>query len=72
MPPVIENRLCNMCKLCFKYCPGDVFTVVNDEMKVYYPDECSHCGACYLDCPEGAIKIHIPLTIMLTTSGKLE
>jgi NAD-dependent dihydropyrimidine dehydrogenase PreA subunit len=31
---------------------------------VRYPDECWHCGACRLECPEKAISFVFPLKMV--------
>lgn len=58
----IDYRHCNGCGICYRICPMDVFGW--DEEKglpiLAYPDECWHCGACELDCPEMAIDVEIP------------
>jgi ferredoxin len=30
---------------------------------VRYPDECSHCDVCRVECPTGAIEIEFPWTM---------
>lgn len=67
MPPVVDESKCSVCKICVDVCPGDILTVADGHIQVLYADECAHCGACYLDCPQGAISFYIPLTHMLTT-----
>jgi adenylylsulfate reductase subunit B len=37
----------------------------DDQPEVYYPEECFHCGACLVDCPEEAISYRIPLPMLL-------
>lgn len=69
MPPVIDKGKCTVCGTCVEICPGDVLSMENEPV-VAHPEECWHCGACYLDCPEGAITIHIPLAMMLATAPK--
>ncbi|MBW2031133.1 MAG: 4Fe-4S binding protein [Deltaproteobacteria bacterium] len=41
-----------------------------DEREVTYPEECFHCGACLLDCPENAISYRIPIPMMLPVYEK--
>jgi adenylylsulfate reductase subunit B len=67
MPPVIEEEKCIKCGTCFDVCNYDVyFGTENGELpSVTYPDECWHCNACVLDCPEEAIRLRIPLSAML-------
>ena len=64
MPPVIDEDKCISCDNCTDICQSDVFfgSVEGEIPKVKYPEECWHCGACVLECPqEGAIKLRIPL-----------
>ncbi len=65
MPPVIDKKICNECKICYNVCPEDVFDVDNDVVTVRYPDECWHCAACMIDCPVDAIDLYIPIPMRL-------
>jgi adenylylsulfate reductase subunit B len=68
MPPVVDRDKCICCGKCVDICSEDVFfgSITSDTPSVTYPDECWHCYACVLDCPvEGAIKLRIPLPMML-------
>ncbi len=67
MPPIIELKKCQGCKLCDEHCPVDVIHF-DEERKiplVKYPEECWHCGSCRLDCPTGAISIKFPPQMLL-------
>ena len=74
MPPVIEKSKCDGCGICVKICPGDILAMEDGDEDdpllalVAHAEECWHCGACSLDCPEEAITIHIPLAMMLATA----
>lgn len=70
MPPVIDKNTCDGCGICEKICPGDILAMEDEPLLalVAYPEECWHCGACSLDCPEESITIHIPLAMMLATA----
>ena len=59
----ITDGLCVKCRACYKHCPNDVIGWDATENRPYiaYPDECSHCGVCALECKAGAIKHVIPL-----------
>jgi len=70
MPPVIDRELCTACGTCEDICPGDVIVIVNEQPELSYPEECFHCGACLLDCPEGAINYRIPLPMILPVYTK--
>ena len=68
--PKINYRLCNGCGICYKDCPSDVFAW--DDARglpvVEYPDECYHCAACDVGCPEEAISMMTPLHCLLALS----
>jgi NAD-dependent dihydropyrimidine dehydrogenase PreA subunit len=68
MPPIINQDKCTACGICVDICPTDVFfgSRKGEIPFVAYPNECFHDNACVADCPvEGAIKLRIPLTMML-------
>lgn len=65
MPPIINKERCTSCGICDDICPGDIFRIDDNQPEVNYPEECFHCGACLLDCPEEAISYRIPLPMML-------
>ena len=67
MPPVIHADLCKKCCRCAEACQSDVFygSIPGTVPAVTYPDECWHCNACGLDCPQGAVSLQIPLNYML-------
>ncbi len=64
MPPHINWDLCTGCGNCYEICPGDVIRLNNGKAFVRYPDECWHCGACRLECPEEAISFHFPIKMV--------
>jgi adenylylsulfate reductase subunit B len=67
MPPIIDKDKCNGCGRCVEICPTDVF--FGSEKKkipvVTYPDQCWHENACVRECPKEAIKLRLPLPMML-------
>jgi len=66
MPPVIDKTKCNKCKICVQNCPLDVLHTDADGFpEVRYPEECWHCNACKLDCPNNGIELRFPLPAML-------
>ena len=72
MPPVINQKKCNLCGICEDVCPGDLLFL--DEGKqniVRYPWECDHCMICQMECPQDAITIVFPLD-QLCSSPVLE
>lgn len=66
MPPLIDEKRCNGCAMCYNHCPGDLFVIdkKSKKAKLLYPDECWHCGVCRMDCPKNAIKIVFPLQML--------
>lgn len=66
MPPVIDEKRCNGCGICYRHCPGGLFIIEKKRKKpkLLYPEECWHCGVCRMDCPENAIKIVFPLRML--------
>ena len=64
MPPVFNDN-CNKCGICVENCPGYVLTMTDSGPKVTYPDECWHCGGCRTNCPTDAVKIKMPLFMLV-------
>lgn len=65
MPPIIDEKKCVKCGVCTQICPLDVIKREDEKIVVKYPDECWHCRACVIDCPQQAIKIRYPLSHMM-------
>jgi adenylylsulfate reductase subunit B len=67
MPPIIDKEKCNYCGTCVENCPLDVFygSKKKELPMISYPEECWHCGACVIDCPVGAVRLRMPLPMML-------
>jgi adenylylsulfate reductase subunit B len=68
MPPMINKKKCSRCGQCAEICSEDVFFGSEKKMTpvVAHPEECWHCNACVLACPEeGAIRLRIPLPMMV-------
>jgi len=67
MPPVVDKTKCTGCGVCWETCCEDVFfgSTKKSPPLVTYPEECWHCNACVLDCPEKAVSLRIPLPAML-------
>lgn len=63
MSVLVCYEKCVKCKACYNHCPNDVIGWNNEDHLPYiaYPDECSHCGVCALECKTGAIHHTIPL-----------
>ena len=43
----------------------NVLSKENDQIIVKYPEECWHCRACVIDCPQQAITMRYPLSHLL-------
>jgi adenylylsulfate reductase subunit B len=67
MPPIIDKDKCSGCGICVDICPTDVFfgSKLGEVPAVTYPDQCFHENACVAECPTDAIRLRIPLTMML-------
>ncbi len=61
MPNVVTLELdaakCNGCRMCIEVCPQAVFTYENKRAVIVDRDACMECGACAMNCPEGAISV---------------
>jgi NAD-dependent dihydropyrimidine dehydrogenase PreA subunit len=55
----IDSDLCNGCGICVESCPMDVIGIDDSTSKavIQYPDDCTLCQWCQLDCPQNAIAI---------------
>jgi adenylylsulfate reductase, subunit B len=55
----IDDVMCNGCGLCVSRCPLDVFRIDEKSKKAVfmYPEDCTYCGACQVECPGNAITI---------------
>ena len=57
----IDYKKCNVCRICYEDCPGDVIGWDEDKNIPFiaYPNECWYCGNCEVHCPKQAIKVSI-------------
>jgi len=53
----LDVNKCNGCQLCKIVCPHAVFEMVEKRAKIVDRDACMECGACALNCSEGAITV---------------
>jgi NAD-dependent dihydropyrimidine dehydrogenase PreA subunit len=61
LPDVVTLQLdetrCNGCGMCVKVCPHEVFELSGKKAHLIRRDYCMECGACEINCPEGAISV---------------
>jgi uncharacterized protein (DUF362 family)/Pyruvate/2-oxoacid:ferredoxin oxidoreductase delta subunit len=53
--PVPDDRLCNLCGECLKFCPAGAITEENRTLRFDY-DKCIRCYCCIEVCPQGALR----------------
>ena len=53
----LEGKLCTGCRSCLNVCPRGVFEVEGKRAVVVDRDACIECGACALNCPDGALAV---------------
>jgi NAD-dependent dihydropyrimidine dehydrogenase PreA subunit len=53
----LNTELCNGCKMCTTVCPHAVFEMVDKKARIVDIDDCMECGACALNCQQGAIRV---------------
>lgn len=68
MPPVLDPEKCVGCGRCVDVCPEDVYfgSQADERPKVSHPEFCFHCNLCVEECPYGALKLRIPLPLMIS------
>lgn len=54
----LDQTKCNGCRMCVTVCPHPVFASSNREIEIADPDLCIECGACVMNCPEGALSVN--------------
>jgi pyruvate ferredoxin oxidoreductase delta subunit len=54
--PVLNQALCNSCKLCFWFCPDSTVIFEKDNVQIDY-EHCKGCGLCAHECPKKAITM---------------
>jgi NAD-dependent dihydropyrimidine dehydrogenase PreA subunit len=53
----LNTELCNGCRMCTIVCPHAVFEIVDNKARIVDVDDCMECGACALNCQNGAITV---------------
>ena len=54
----LDVAKCNGCRMCVTVCPHAVFAIERKRARIVDRDGCMECGACALNCPEGALAVH--------------
>ena len=53
----LDDKLCTGCRSCLNVCPRGVFEMTEKKAVVVDRDACIECGACALNCPDGALSV---------------
>jgi len=53
--PIVEEKLCNHCGECAKFCQYHAIFATSDNVLVF-PELCHSCGGCAMVCPTNAIS----------------
>ena len=53
----IHQAKCNGCAECVTVCPHHVLEVIEKKSNIAHEDRCIECGACQLNCLNGAIHV---------------
>jgi len=55
---VLNQDLCNGCRMCIHVCPHAVFEPNGKVVTMAHKSRCMECGACQLNCPTGALAVN--------------
>ena len=58
--PVIDEKKCIHCLICYASCPDNCYTVKNDKRQNPNLEYCKGCGICANVCPTKAIFMEKP------------
>ncbi|MHC1758933.1 MAG: 4Fe-4S binding protein [Negativicutes bacterium] len=53
--PVVEESLCNGCRICVDFCKFNALAYINNQLKIF-ETICHSCGGCILFCPVKALS----------------
>jgi NAD-dependent dihydropyrimidine dehydrogenase PreA subunit len=53
----LSAEKCNGCGICLQVCPHAVFVLENKKAIIVDRDACMECGACALNCSQGALTV---------------
>lgn len=54
----LDTEKCSGCRMCIRVCPQEVFAIEEKRAVLADRDACMECGACAMNCPEGAIYVN--------------
>jgi NAD-dependent dihydropyrimidine dehydrogenase PreA subunit len=54
---ILDDDKCNGCRMCIEVCPHEVFEFADKRARIADRDACMECGACQMNCPEGAVTV---------------
>ena len=54
----LDSEKCTGCSMCEKVCPHAVFAKKEKKYEIVNMDACMECGACALNCADGAISVN--------------
>ncbi|MEN6389008.1 MAG: ATP-binding protein [Syntrophomonas sp.] len=52
--PLVDETLCNGCRICVEFCKFNALAYINDKLLIF-EDVCHSCRGCVLFCPEKAL-----------------
>ncbi len=53
--PVVDEQLCNGCRICVDFCKFNALACINGKLKIF-EEVCHSCGGCVLLCPMKALS----------------
>lgn len=69
MTVTVDKARCTGCTVCVQSCPSDVLRMKASKAQVAYPESCTDCFTCELDCTREALKV-VPGTILARRNDK--
>ncbi|NPV92755.1 MAG: 4Fe-4S binding protein [Firmicutes bacterium] len=54
--PVLDTERCNLCLLCWVYCPDGTVKRVGEKLEIDY-EYCKGCGICSRECKRNCITM---------------